>query len=157
MAFAFSSEDITLGQSFLHLLDQRFGGKARGFLVVVASIIPTIVGILNAVVEHADWLPATGSTAWISSGAAGALVFLGKFTPFFNAVIAPPAKPDAAIVVPAAEAPQIPADGPAPVVLVPAEPIVLEAPPAPPVVALPPPPPALLIVPKPVPVAQPVE
>lgn len=145
MAFAASSEDITLAQSFLYLLDKRFGGKARAFLVVIATIvIPAVISALNFFIDHSDLLPATGPTVWISSSAAGVLVFLGKFTPFFKAVVSPPAKVDAQIVVPAPEAPPV----------APEPPVV---PQMPDIALAPPPPPAGLLVPKPVAVAIPIE
>lgn len=99
MKFALSSQDITLAQSALHLFDQRFGGKARALLVVIAGAIPTILMILNFVVSNVSYLPQTGVTAQISVGAAALITLIGKFTPLFNSIIPPEAKADAPGVV----------------------------------------------------------
>jgi len=112
MKFALSSEDITFAQSALRLFDQRFGGKARAALVVIAGAIPTILMILNFFVDNSSHLPPTGVTAQISVGAVALITLIGKFTPFLNAVIAPPAKAD--VVLPAVPA-QEPVVAPEPV------------------------------------------
>lgn len=128
---ALSSQDITLAQSALRILDNRFGGKARAALVIILSVLTAATAILQQASSVLNSFPQYKTIGAISMFIAGGLSFIGRFTPIFNNVLGtPPVK-----TAPAAEVIDLPTPAP-----------LMPPPPAP---LLPPPPPVITVEEKP--------